>query len=108
MLCYFVHTLFLVYICIKKIGKVSVPKFINTNLEIKMRLTREAREILLANHRKIANELGKAEKSVYEWLDIRPHLFFRGVNAKITKKYTGLTLKTATEQQPLTSCHTTA
>ena len=73
-----------------------------------MRLTREAREILLANHRKIANELGKAEKSVYAWLDIRPHLFFRGVNAKITKKYTGLTLKTATEQQPLTSCHTTA
>lgn len=99
---------FLVFICIKKIGKVSVPKFINTNLEIKMRLTREAREILLANHRKIANELGKAEKSVYEWLDIRPHLFFRGVNAKITKKYTGLTLKTATEQQPLTSCHTKA
>lgn len=65
-----------------------------------MKLTREAREILLSKHRKIAAELGKSERAVYEWLDRRPHLFFLdGVNSKITKKHTGLTKEKAIEPE---------
>lgn len=63
-----------------------------------MKLTKEARQILLDKHRKIAIELGKSERAVYEWLDRRPHLFFNeGVNSKITKKHTGLTKNKAFE-----------